>query len=129
MQLLHCNKTIKHLFFNCQHAKVIWRAVQVATGLTPPRSVTHMLGNRLQNFNAQEAFTIITGTSALCWAIWRCRNDIIFDNVIFSGGTYTGCDFGQFCSMRRGQKSVQEGHQFFASNQQRHPPNICMIRP
>jgi hypothetical protein len=38
-----CNETIKHLFFDCQHAKTIWRTVHVATGLTPPRSVTHML--------------------------------------------------------------------------------------
>ena len=75
----NCNETIKHLFFNC--AKVIWRIIQIATGLTPPRSVTHMLGNWLQKFNAQEVFTILTGTAALCWAIWRCRNDIIFDNV------------------------------------------------
>ena len=47
-----CNETIKHLFFDFQHAKVIWRTVQVATGLTPPRSVTHMLENWLQNLNA-----------------------------------------------------------------------------
>ena len=40
-----------------------------------------MLGNWLQKFNAQEVFTILTGTAALCWAIWHCRNDIIFDNV------------------------------------------------
>ena len=106
----NCNDTIKHLFFDCQHAKVIWRTVQVATGLTPPRSVTHMLGNWLQNFNAQEAFTILTGTAALCWAIWRCRNDIILITLnihhlcrLFSGGS-TDCDFGQCCSIRRRQR-------------------------
>jgi hypothetical protein len=42
-----CNETIKHLFFNCQHAKDIWRVFHIATGLTPPRSVRHMLGNWL----------------------------------------------------------------------------------
>ena len=45
-----------------------------------------MLGNWLQKFNAQEVFTILTGAAALYWEIWRCRNNIIFDNVIFSGG-------------------------------------------
>ena len=59
----------------------MWRTVQVANGLTPSRSVTHMFGNWLQKFNAQEAFTILTGAVTLCWAIWRCRNKIIFDNV------------------------------------------------
>ena len=77
----NCNETIKYFFFDCQHAKVIWRTIQVAIGLTPPSSVTHMLGNWLQNFNAQEAFTILIGTADLCWAIWHCRNDIIFDNA------------------------------------------------
>jgi len=39
-----------------------------------------MLGNWLQNFDAQEASTSQTGAAALCWEIWRYRNDIIFDN-------------------------------------------------
>ncbi|KAF8675219.1 hypothetical protein HU200_047886 [Digitaria exilis] len=59
-----------------------------------------MLGNWLQNFNSQEAITILTGTLAPCWAIWRCRNDIIFDNW-----EPIGCDFGQYCSVRRRQRS------------------------
>jgi hypothetical protein len=39
----HDNETIKHLFVDRQHAKIIWRVVHVASGLTPPRWVTHML--------------------------------------------------------------------------------------
>jgi hypothetical protein len=42
-----CNETIKHLFFNCQHAKHICRVVQIATRLTTPRSVRLMLRNWL----------------------------------------------------------------------------------
>jgi hypothetical protein len=38
-----CNEIIKHLLFDFQHANTIWRVVHVAAGLTPPRSVTHML--------------------------------------------------------------------------------------
>jgi hypothetical protein len=34
-------------FFNCQHAKEIWRVIQIATELTSPRSIRHMLENRL----------------------------------------------------------------------------------
>lgn len=36
---------IKHLFFKCQHANVIWRVVNIATGLTPWKLIVHMLGN------------------------------------------------------------------------------------
>ena len=45
------NETIQHLFFDCQHAKTIWRVVHVATGLTPPKSISHMLGHLLTGIN------------------------------------------------------------------------------
>jgi len=48
------NETIQHLFFDCQHAKIIWRVVQVATGLTPPKSMTHMLRNWLTGISMIE---------------------------------------------------------------------------
>ena len=41
----NCNESITHLLFDCHHAKEVWRIVYLATGLTPPRSVSHMLGN------------------------------------------------------------------------------------
>jgi hypothetical protein len=104
--------------------KVIWRTtVQAATGLTPYRSVTHMLWNWLQNFNTQKAINILTGAVTMCWAIWCCRNDSIFDNVKHSSfmqaifrGTYWcdfWCDFGQYCSVRRRQRSYSWREHFF----------------
>lgn len=41
-----CNskETIQHLLFDCHHSKSIWRVVQVATGLTSPRSLGHLVG-------------------------------------------------------------------------------------
>jgi hypothetical protein len=42
-QVYNCNETIKHLFFDCHHAKTIWRVVNIATGLTSPTSIIHML--------------------------------------------------------------------------------------
>jgi hypothetical protein len=41
------NQSIKHLFFYCQHSKTIWRFANIATRLTPPKSIAHMLGNWL----------------------------------------------------------------------------------
>lgn len=41
------NETIRHIFFECHHAKEIWRIVYLPTGLHPPNSVSHMLGNWL----------------------------------------------------------------------------------
>ena len=45
----NCNESITHLLFDCHHAKEIWRIVYLATGLTPPNSISHMLENRLSN--------------------------------------------------------------------------------
>jgi len=70
-----CNETIKHLFFDCHHAKTIWRSVPIATELTPPS-----LGSWLSNFDLKEKKYIMVQVAALCWTIWRCRNDLIFKN-------------------------------------------------
>ena len=80
----NCNESITHLLFNCHHAKEIWTIVYLATGLTPPRSISHMLENWLLNFDNNERRVILVRAAALCWAIWRCRNDIIFNKTKYS---------------------------------------------
>ena len=76
------NETIQHLFFDCQHAKTIWRVVHA--GLTPPKSITHMLRNWLTGISNKERSLIFVGAAALIWAIWCTRNDLIFEKKIFS---------------------------------------------
>jgi hypothetical protein len=43
-----------------------------------------MLGNWLSGVATKEKSIILVGVTALCWAIWRCRNDLIFDNIIYT---------------------------------------------
>jgi len=43
-----------------------------------------MLENRLSNFDNNERRVILVGAAVLCWAIWRCRNDIIFNKTKYS---------------------------------------------
>ena len=78
------NETIQHLFFDCPHAKVIWRVVQVATGISQPRSLAHMAGDWLSWAKPSEKKIILAGSAALIWAIWHCRNDIYFNNVKYN---------------------------------------------
>ena len=98
------NETIQHLFFDCQHAKTIWRVVHVATGLTPPKLITHMLRNWLTGISKKERSLIFVGAAALMWAIWCTRNDLIFEKKIFTSFMHetgdTGSDFGPCYSMR-----------------------------
>ena len=94
--------TCTHLLFDCHLAKEIWKIVYLATGLTPPRSISHMLGNWLSNFDNNERRVVLMGAAALCWAIWRCCDDIIFNKTKYSSfmqaifkGTYWLCLWAQ----------------------------------
>ena len=80
----NCNESITQLLFDCHHAKEIWKIVYLATGLTPPKSISRMLGNWLSNFDNNERRVVLVGAAALCWAIWRCCNDIIFNKTKYS---------------------------------------------
>ena len=52
-----------------------------ATGLTPPRSIRHMFNSWLSNQSKKINRVIWVGVVAVCWAIWRCRNDLIFNKI------------------------------------------------
>jgi hypothetical protein len=75
------NETIQHLFIECPLSKTIWRIIFFATNLTPPRSIGHMFGTWLHNQHKELRNLIWVGVSAICWAIWRCRNDVIFNKL------------------------------------------------
>jgi hypothetical protein len=75
-----CQETIKHLFFDCQRAKTIWKIVHIATRLTPPRFTSHMFRRWLTGIVMEECKIIFMGVEALCWAIWCTRNDdLVFE--------------------------------------------------
>jgi hypothetical protein len=74
-------ETIQHLFFDYYFAKFLWRVVQCTFNIDTPTSVGHLfndwacgVGSRLKKF-------MLVGASALCWTLWTCMNDIVFDKV------------------------------------------------
>jgi hypothetical protein len=73
------NETINHLFFDCPFAKLIWRTIQYTFNIPPPANVTNMFGNWLNGVDKISKGHIRTGICALMWAIWNCRNDIVFN--------------------------------------------------
>jgi hypothetical protein len=78
------NETIQHLFIDCPLAKMIWRFIFYATNLSQPRSINHMFGNWLSNQHKDFKQPIWVGVAAVCWAIWKCRNDIVFKKMKFN---------------------------------------------
>jgi hypothetical protein len=75
------HETIEHLFIECPFAKIIWRIVFFAYDLPPPANVTNMFGNWLNGVDKKVKAYIRIGVSALCWSIWRCRNNIMFNRA------------------------------------------------
>jgi hypothetical protein len=73
-------ETVEHLFIACPLAKLIWRTVTFTHDLPPPTNITNMFGNWLNGVDKPSKALIRIGVLALCWSIWRCRNDIIFNN-------------------------------------------------
>jgi hypothetical protein len=78
-----CNtdETIQHLFINCHFAHHMWRLLSICFGLATPRSVRHIFGTWMMGVDSKTKHLVITGVSALCWAIWISRNDLVFDKA------------------------------------------------
>ena len=75
------DETIKHLFFDCPFARVLWRTVHIAFNITPPNSVTTLFGTWLTGIEPELARHIRVGVCALLWTIWTCRNDLVFNRT------------------------------------------------
>ena len=72
-------ETIKHLFFDCPLARILWTTIQVAFNITPPRSVNMLFGTWLTRVEPGLAKHIRLGVCAFLWALWNCRNDFVFN--------------------------------------------------
>jgi hypothetical protein len=84
----HCDamETIEHLFFECPFAKTIWRMIHFAFNISPPTTVSNLFGTWLDGVDKLTKQKIRIGTSAVCWSMWNCRNDIIFNRS--NGATF-----------------------------------------
>ena len=89
----NCDETIRHLFFECHLAKCVWQAIQYTFGVTPPVNITCMMGSWLNGYPAKLKKQMLIGVCAICWALWLCRNEVVFQKrypnsflqVIFRG--------------------------------------------
>jgi hypothetical protein len=72
-------ETIQHLFFDCHFARFIWRAVQVTFNIGVPNSVTHLFNEWANGLGLRVKKFFLIGASAICWALWTSRNDLVFD--------------------------------------------------
>jgi hypothetical protein len=61
------------------YAKFLWRAVHLLFGLTPPQNIDDLFNGWSKKGNKKENSLLLTAASALCWAVWITRNEVVFD--------------------------------------------------
>lgn len=90
-------ETMQHLFFDCHVAKFVWNIIYLAFRIKPPTSVMDMLNPWLGCLPHKLWKHSLVGATTMCWAIWLCRNDVVFNwklpnsymQVIFRGTHWT----------------------------------------
>jgi hypothetical protein len=75
----HLTESIQHLFFECFYAKFLWRSIHLLFGILPPTSIDDLFQNWSKVGNKKYNTLLLTAASALLWAIWLTRNEIVFD--------------------------------------------------
>jgi hypothetical protein len=78
----HKEETIQHLFFECWLTRSVWIVFLVSTGINQSQNVDHMFGDWLQGFNSVLKPMLLLGAAVLCWALWICRNDLVFEKKL-----------------------------------------------
>jgi hypothetical protein len=109
------NESIQHLFFDCPLARFIWNTVFISFGIHPPRNVASLLGNWLRGVQPKLKTQVFVGIAALCWAVWLCRNNVVFNGsntnfllqVIFRG-TFWARQWSSLLKEEDGQR-VKDG--------------------
>jgi hypothetical protein len=71
-------KTIQH-FFCCIYAKFLWRAVHILSGISPPRDIDDLFNSWSKLGGNKRNLLLLTAATALCWAVWLLRNEVVFD--------------------------------------------------
>ena len=72
---------MEHLFISCSLTKNIWRLIHFTFNISPPTSIDNLFTNWLTGVDKKTKARIRIGACAFVWAIWICRNDIVFNKV------------------------------------------------
>ena len=78
----HEPETIRHLFFDCRSARMVWNLIHLATDISSPTGVENMFGSWLTNFDNHFRALALLGAASTVWSIWQNRNDIVFEKKL-----------------------------------------------
>ena len=74
-------ETVEHLFISCSFTKNIWRLIHFTFNIPAPTSIDNLFSNWLCGVDKKTKARIRIGICAFVWAIWNCRNDVVFNKV------------------------------------------------
>jgi hypothetical protein len=80
-----CNKQeiAQHLFFECPMAKLLWMTISITFGIRTPANCINLFGPWLRSFSNKQRNQVLIGVAAFCWALWLCRNEVVFQRSNF----------------------------------------------
>jgi hypothetical protein len=58
--------------------KMMWMTISFTFGIRAPTTVTNLFGPWLISFSNKQRNQVLIGVAAFCWALWLCRNEIVF---------------------------------------------------
>jgi hypothetical protein len=68
------------MFISCPFVCIIWRMIYFTYNISPLSNITNIFGNWLNGVPKDVKARICIRVLSLCWSIWTCRNNIIFNN-------------------------------------------------
>jgi hypothetical protein len=92
-------ESVDHLFFKCPTAKVIWGAIAICFGQRIRPKSYEQFWKWIPNALPGEDKFYLFGLAAICWAIWKCRNEICFEKKLIKNPTvnlHSACSFMRY---------------------------------
>ncbi|PNT60803.1 hypothetical protein BRADI_5g05195v3 [Brachypodium distachyon] len=74
------NETIHHLFFGCDAAGYVWSIVSLIIGAQMRSNCFSQVFRWLPQHICVSTDVQVAGVAAICWAIWKSRNNACFEN-------------------------------------------------
>jgi hypothetical protein len=76
------NENLEHLFFQCSIARCVWGIVGTCLGATNIPGSIEQYKEWIQNLLPTGKNVHQFGFSAIYWAIWKCRNKVVFEKKL-----------------------------------------------
>jgi hypothetical protein len=64
-------------------AKLMWMTISITFGIRTSANCINLFGTWLRSFSNKQRNQVLIGVAAFCWALWLCRNEVVFQRSNF----------------------------------------------